>query len=211
MFNFFKNLINKYRDASIVKRRNGLNIQLDKKFEDIDSLEQYHQRIFQRGKVTNNNIEKRRIVAEIARIRGDIRRQNTSARVISAQINILNTNLHNRWLAKQTQIVPLPNIEELTAGSVEAEESLTALQEMNDDVESMSKKMFETASIGSEEEDAILAELNGSPVETLLRTVEDRIVAKTDDEKVRKKKSKFNSIGPMDTDTSNHRSLASEE
>src|SRR5262249_42041374 len=84
---------------------------------------------------------------------------NTSAAVISKQINIISTHIHNLELAQTGSVAQLPSSEELTEAAVNAEEILEQLSTSDDLVSGLEVGLANTAV--SADEVAILKELEG--------------------------------------------------
>ena len=104
-------------------------------------------------------IAKRRMAAQISRMRKDISRCNTSAAMLSKQINIISTHIHNLELARTGSVAQMPTSEELTEAAVNAEEIIEQLAASDDLVSGLEVSMAESAM--SDEEAEILAELQG--------------------------------------------------
>jgi len=145
------------------ERRAALSGRLDRMYEDIAELEKKEEELHKEGKATSSKVSKRRIAAQISRQRKDISRSNTSAAILSKQINVISTHIHNLGLAQTGSVAQLPSSEELTEAAVNAEEILEQLAVSDDLVSSLEVTMAETAM--SDDEAAILAELEGDEAE----------------------------------------------
>lgn len=152
------------------ERRAALSDRLNRMYDDIGKLEKKESQLVEEGKAASSNVVKRRIAAQISHMRSDISRSNTSAALLSKQINIISTHIHNLQLAQTGSIAQLPSGEELTEAAVNAEEMLEQLAASDDLVSSLEVSMAQTAM--SEEEAAILKELEGAQSPTSSGTTE---------------------------------------
>lgn len=141
------------------ERRASLSGRLDRMYEDISKLENREEELREEGKASSSMIAKRRMAAQISRLRKDISRCNTSAAMLSKQINIISTHIHNLELARTGSVAQMPTSEELTEAAVNAEEIIEQLAASDDLVSGLEVNMAESAM--SDEEAAILAELQG--------------------------------------------------
>ncbi len=119
-------------------------------------------------------MSKRRIAAQISRQRKDISRSNTSAAILSKQINVISTHIHNLGLAQTGSVAKLPSSDELTEAAVNAEEILEQLAVSDDLVSSLEVSMAESAL--SDDEAAILAELEGDDTEAASKQGDSKTV-----------------------------------
>jgi len=140
----------------LAERRAALTQRRDRIYEDIIKLEQKEADLLVQGKATKSEVTKRRLAAQLAQLRKDITRQNTTAAMLNQQINIISTDIHNLTLILQGQMASLPNTEELTENAVHAEELLETLKADADMVENLAVGMQEVST--SEDELAILKE-----------------------------------------------------
>ncbi|GJM26708.1 MAG: hypothetical protein DHS20C16_31230 [Phycisphaerae bacterium] len=139
------------RRAALAQRRNRL-------YEEIASLEEKESDLLKQGRENKSAVVRRRLVAQIAQLRKDIARQNTTANMLNQQINIISTDVHNLTLIQQGEAASLPDTQELTENAVRAEEMLETLKADSDLVSSLETGVGE-ALVGSEEAD-ILAEFD---------------------------------------------------
>lgn len=161
---WIKNLFSKEGDEAakinaLMERRAALSSRLDRMYDDIGKLEKKEEQLVVEGKAATSNVVKRRLAAQIAHMRKDISRCNTSAAVISKQINIISTHIHNLELAQTGSVAQLPTSEELTEAAVNAEEILEQLSASDELVTGLEVGLAQTAV--SEDEVAILKELEG--------------------------------------------------
>ena len=143
------------------ERRAALTARLDRMYEDIAKLEKKEEEMRDEGKASTSKVAKRRIAAQISRMRKDISRCNTSAAMLSKQSNSISTHIHNLELARTGSVAQMPTGEELTEAAVNAEEIIEQLNVSDDLVSSLEVGMAESAM--SEDEAAILAELEEDP------------------------------------------------
>lgn len=171
------------------ERRATLSNRLDRLYEDIARLEKKESELHDEGKAAASMIAKRRLAAQISRLRKDISRCNTSAAMLSKQINIISTHIHNLELSRTGSIAELPSGEELTEAAVKAEEMLEQLNASDDLVSGLEVNTSESAM--SADEAAILAELQGDDAES-----EGPARTKADPAKAGKKDSEGRERGP---------------
>lgn len=157
------------------ERRAALAGRLDRMYEDIGRLEKKEQQLLDEGKAATSKVSKRRLAAQIAHMRKDISRCNTSAAVISKQINIISTHIHNLELAQTGAVAQLPSSDELTEAAVNAEEILEQLAASDDLVTGLEVNLAETAV--SDDEAEILKELEGNEPPAAKATVKEDKVA----------------------------------
>lgn len=140
----------------LAERRAALAQRRDRMYEDIAKLETREADLLAQGKAATSSVPRRRLAAQLAQLRKDIARQNTSAAMLNKQIDIISTDIHNLTLIQQGQMAQLPDSTELTEHAVAAEEMLETLQTDAELVGSLESNMEQ--SLASEEELAILRE-----------------------------------------------------
>ena len=143
----------------LAERRAALAQRRDRIYEDIGKLEQKEADLLAQGKAATSSVPRRRLAAQVAQLRKDIARQNTTAAMLNQQLNIISTDIHNLTLIQQGQMAKLPDTTELTEHAVEAEELLESLKADAELVGSLEMGM-ETALAGADEL-AILKEFAG--------------------------------------------------
>ncbi len=111
----------------LAERRASLSQRRDRIYEDIGRLEKKEAELLDEGKRTSSQIARRRLAAQLAQLRKDIARQNTTANMLNQQTNILSTDIHNLTLIQQGEAAELPSTEALTENAVKAEEMLETL------------------------------------------------------------------------------------
>lgn len=160
------------------ERRAALSTRLDRLYEDIGQLEKREAKLREEGKAASSMVSKRRVAAQIARLQKDISRSNTSASILSKQINIISTHIHNLELAQTGSLAALPSTDELTEAAVSAEEILEQLSASDDLVTSLEVGMAESAM--SEDEADILKDLMGDSEEAAKVKPESGVQARAD-------------------------------
>ena len=138
------------------ERRAALAQRRDRLYEEIGKLEEKEAELVTQGRENKSTVVRRRLVAQVAQLRKDIARQNTTAKMLNQQINIISTDIHNLTLIQQGQMASLPDSEELTENAVQAEEMLETLKADADLVESLETGIGDV--LTSDEERDILAE-----------------------------------------------------
>jgi len=101
--------------------------------------------------------------------------------MLSKQINIISTHIHNLELAQTGSVASLPTSEDLTEAAVNAEEILEQLNASDDLVSSLEVSMAESAMTDDEAE--ILRELEGDEPEADVAQSTKPAADKTADEK----------------------------
>lgn len=147
----------------LADRRAALTQRRDRIYDDIVKLEAREAELFEQGKTATSMVPRRRIAAQLAQLRKDIARQNTTAAMLNQQINIISTDIHHLTLIQQGQMASLPETQELTEHAVAAEEMLESL---NADAEMVST--LETGmdmKMASADEQAILKEFEAFDAE----------------------------------------------
>ncbi len=140
----------------LAERRATLTQRRDRFYEDIAKLEKKEAGLLEEGKQARSAVPRRRIAAQMAQLRKDIARQNTTGAMLNQQINIISTDIHNLTLIQQGDLAQLPDTEELTTHAVEAEEMLESLRADSEMVGSLEAGIEQT--LMSDEEQAILKE-----------------------------------------------------
>jgi hypothetical protein len=168
MFDRIRQLFSREGDESqkinaLAERRAALAQRRDRIYEDIGRLEGRETELLEEGKRTSSQIARRRLAAQLAQLRKDIARQNTTANMLNQQINILSTDIHNLTLIQQGQAAELPATEELTENAVKAEEMLETLKADAELVGGLETGLSEAMT--SDEELAILKEFEQAEAE----------------------------------------------
>jgi hypothetical protein len=133
LVNRIRELFSKEGDEStkinvLAERRAALAERRDRLYEDIGKLEAKEADLLEQGRQSQSQIVRRRLAAQLAQLRKDIARSNTTTNMLNQQINIISTNIHNLTLIQQGQVASLPDSEELTENAVKAEEMLESLK-----------------------------------------------------------------------------------
>jgi hypothetical protein len=144
----------------LAERRAALAQRRDRLYGDIAKLEKKEAELLEEGKAAKSHVPRRRIAAQLAQVRKDVARLNTTTGMLNQQINIISTDIHNLTLIQQGEMAQLPDTEELTENAVKAEEMLESLKANSELVGSLDTGMADAAT--SEEELAILAEFEAS-------------------------------------------------
>src|SRR5690606_26556996 len=75
----------------LAERRAALSSQLDRMYEDISQLEKREAALLEEGKASTSKVSRLRLAGQIERLRKDIQRFNSTASMLSKQINIIST------------------------------------------------------------------------------------------------------------------------
>ncbi len=144
------------RRALLVQRR-------DRIYDDISKLETREAELLEQGKAATSAVPRRRLAAQLAQMRKDIARQNTTAAMLNQQINVISTDIHNLTLVEQGKVAELPTSEELTEHAVQAEEMLETLKADAEMVDTLGMGMSD--SLASADELEILKEFEAADAE----------------------------------------------
>lgn len=144
----------------LAERRAALAQRRDRIYDDIVKLEAKEADLLAQGKAAASAVPRRRLAAQLAQMRKDIARQNTTAAMLNSQINIISTDIHNLTLIQQGQVASLPATEELTEHAVAAEEMLETLKADMELVGGLETGM--DVMLASAEEQAILKEFEAA-------------------------------------------------
>lgn len=129
----------------LAERRAALSSRLDRMYEDIGELEKKEAKLVEDGKASNSKVTRIRLAGQIERLRKDIQRFNTTASMLSKQINIISTHIHNLEMSQTGAMAELPTSDELAEAAVGAEEMLEQLNASDDLVSSLEVGMAESA------------------------------------------------------------------
>ncbi len=163
----------------LAERRAKLAERRDRLYEDISKLEGKEADLLKQGRQTQSTVVRRRLAGQLDQLRKDINRENTTANMLSKQIDIISTDIHNLTLIQQGNMAKLPSTEELTENAVQAEEMLETLAADADLVSSLETGLSETSM--SESEISILAEFEEAEQSP---PAEDRVADTTPDAKL---------------------------
>jgi len=140
------------------ERRAALAQRRDRIYDDIGKLEKKEASMLEEGKAAKSQVPRRRIAAQLAQLRKDIGRQNSTAAMLNKQIDIISTDIHNLTLIQQGEMAKLPDSAELTENAVRAEEMLESLSADAELVSGLESGMEQV--LASEDELAILREFD---------------------------------------------------
>jgi len=138
------------------ERRALLSQKRDRLYDDIAKLEQKEADLVRQGREAGSAVMRRRLAAQIAQLRRDLSRANTTAAMLNQQVNVISTHIHNLTLIQQGEMAKLPNAEDLTEDAVRAEELLETLRADADLVGNLETDVAE--SMMTQEEQDILKE-----------------------------------------------------
>ncbi len=142
----------------LAERRARLSERRDRIYGDVGKLENKEQELVRQGRQNKSTVARRRLAAQLAQLRKDITRQNTTANMLNQQMNVISTDIHNLTLIQQGNMAQLPDTEELTQNAVKAEEMLESLKVDAELVSSLETGLSDA--ITSAEELAILKEFD---------------------------------------------------
>ena len=146
------------------ERRAALSQQLDRGYEDMGTLETKEADLRKQFKDASGDLPRRRITSQLLQLRKDLQRRQQLLSVLSQQINVVSTHLHNLELQRQGHAAKLPDSEEMAADAAAAEDVLAELQAGSELAESVSTATH--GSISAEEQalyDELLSESKAPP------------------------------------------------
>lgn len=114
--------------ARYTERRAALSVRRDRLYDDMAALEQKESELREQFKSSRNDLTKRRITSQLVQIRKDIERRQQSLSMLSQQIDVISTHVHNLELIQQGREAELPRSEELAEQQAEAERAMAELQ-----------------------------------------------------------------------------------
>jgi hypothetical protein len=132
--------------AMFSEQRAHLAQRRDRLYNEIGKLEEREADLLDKGRKNPSKVVRRRLAAQLAQVRKDIARQNTTANMLNQQINIISTRVHNLTLIQQGQMAQMPSAEELAEEAVRAEEMLEQLKADADLVGSLETGLSEALS-----------------------------------------------------------------
>lgn len=144
----------------LAERRAALSSNLDRMYEDIAELEKREAKLLEEGKASSSKVSRLRLAGQIERLRKDIQRFNSTASMLSKQINVISTHIHNLEMSQTGTMAQMPSSDELTEAAVNAEEMLEQLNANADLVNSLEVGMAESSL--SDEQAEILKEFEAS-------------------------------------------------
>ena len=106
----------------LASRRAALTQRRDRLISDVAELEGTEAKLLEAGKASKSAVSRKRMAAQLAQLRKDMRRQHTTLNMLNQQVNIISTDIHNLSLIQQGKMADLPSSEELTEHAVAAEE-----------------------------------------------------------------------------------------
>lgn len=151
-----------------IRELNAQRIQLENQRgeEDhrVDTLETQERELLKQGAAAETKVEKQQLAGKMVRVRRDLKRVKAQQQLLTQQLNIISTQMHNLTMAEQGKRVDLPKAEDLTTAAAEAEQVVSELA-ANADLAQSIEVAGETPMM-NEEQDAIMAEfeeLAGTP------------------------------------------------
>ncbi len=140
----------------LMRQRTELDDQHRQVFSDVEKLEE-RDATLKADALAATKVQRPRLASLIARVRNSIEDQHVFAGLLTRQIRIVDANLRNLRLLAQNQKVPVPNLDQMTAWSVEAESALEDAKDSADFASSLQQNMAPPAL--DEDEARILAEI----------------------------------------------------
>ena len=167
----FKKLFKKGEDHTatinaLSERRAKLDQRRQRVYEDVTHLELREQQMIEHGKQATTQSMKVRYASQIKSVRDDLKRSHAMAKMLGQQIDVINTDIHNLTLIQEGKSAQLPTTEQLTQHAVEAEEMLEQLAANTEIASGLGAGAGTEVELTSDEERAILAELDGPSAST---------------------------------------------
>lgn len=117
------------RIEQLVERRAKLQARRELLYSEIQRLERRENELLEQGRESESNAQKRRLAAQLAGVRKDLERRNTSAGVITRNVDVLSTHIHNLELIAANADAYRPTPEELNDAAGKVDELLSSLKE----------------------------------------------------------------------------------
>ena len=114
--------------AFLSERRAALAQQRDHAQEEVEQIERRESDIKRQFKETDSLSTRKRLTTQLVQLRKDIDRRQQMLGVLSQQVNVVSTHLHNLELVQQGRSAQLPDSEEIAGDAAQAEEMLANLQ-----------------------------------------------------------------------------------
>jgi len=114
--------------AFLSERRAALSHQRDTAGDELFKLEKRESQLRHDFKDNDSVSARRRVTSELVQLKKEIDRRQQLQQVVTQQINIVGTHLHNLELLKQGRSANLPSTDEIATDAAAAEEMLAQLQ-----------------------------------------------------------------------------------
>jgi hypothetical protein len=113
----------------LMDRRAKLTARRELLYSEIQRLERREKELLEQGRESESNAQKRRLAAQLAGIRKDLERRNTAASVITRNVDVLSTHIHNLELISANREAYRPSAEELNEAAGKVDELLATLKD----------------------------------------------------------------------------------
>jgi hypothetical protein len=113
----------------LMERRAKLQARRELLYSEIQRLERREHELLEQGRESESNAQKRRLAAQLAGVRKDLERRNTAAGVITRNVDVLSTHIHNLELISSNREAYRPSPEELNEAAGRVDELLSSLKE----------------------------------------------------------------------------------
>lgn len=150
--------------AYLSERRTALVAQRDASHDELFKLEKKEAQLKREFKEDDSPSARRRITSQLVQLKKEIDRRHQLLQVVSQQVNIVGTHLHNLELLRMGKDAKLPNTDEIAQDAAAAEEMLATLQADSELAESVSS--ISIAGLSNEEQalyDELLADAEKAP------------------------------------------------
>ncbi len=153
--------------AEQVRALTAQRVRLEQQRHELDqrlqTLEKDELEAVERGAAAKTDVERKQLAGRLVRTRRELRRVRAQAALLSQQIDILGTHIHNLTLAQQGRQLALPKAEELTQVAAEAEQIMSEVAANADLAAGI--EVGAATPLQDEEEAAILAEFKEAAVQ----------------------------------------------
>ena len=123
--------------SRLAAERAGLTAQRERAYDEIASVEKKESELT-KGFKEATALAQRRIATEISQLRKDIERRQQILGAIDKKMNVINTGIHTLELQNQVSPEKLKTLENIAASSEEVDVGMAALQQLDEEANSMS-------------------------------------------------------------------------
>ncbi|MGC4032499.1 MAG: hypothetical protein QM754_12365 [Tepidisphaeraceae bacterium] len=150
--------------AYLSERRTALVAQRDASHDELFKLEKKESLLKKEFKENDSPTARKRVTMQLVQLKKEIDRRQQLLSVVSQQVNIVGTHLHNLELLRMGKDAKLPNTDEIAQDAAAAEEMLATLQADSELAESVSSTAV--SGLSNEEQalyDELMAETEAAP------------------------------------------------
>ena len=133
MLNIFRRMLGRPEDIGtqinrFTEKRAALAARRDRLYDEMESLEKRELQLREQFKSSSNELSKRRLTSQILQLRKDLERRQQNLSMLSQQIEVLSTHVHNLELIQLGRTAELPGADDLARQQAAAEKVMAELQ-----------------------------------------------------------------------------------